>query len=175
MSINPVFCNIYLWFNLSTTSFFLCVFVFHSVLLLVNSTLVIFVVPYEYSFCLLVKGINLLGCFPFAMRRQSFPWFALDFSLSFFFPFFPFLLSFTCPLFPSPNSWPLNRTTWIQSENWVGRAQMRETGIHAESEQFVWSYKCSSGIFTQQGSTVVYKEKQINLHNMESVHTRILT
>ena len=52
---------------------------------------------------------------------------------------------------------------------------MRKTGIHAESEQFVQSYKCSSGIFTQQGSTVVYKEKQINLHNMESVHTRILT
>ena len=52
---------------------------------------------------------------------------------------------------------------------------MRETGIHAESERFVQSYKCSSGIFTQQGSTVVYKEKQINLHNMESVHTRILT
>ena len=52
---------------------------------------------------------------------------------------------------------------------------MREIGIHAESEQFVWSCKCSSGIFTQQGSTVVYKEKQINLHNMESVHTRILT
>ena len=52
---------------------------------------------------------------------------------------------------------------------------MRETGIHAESEWFVQSYKCSSGIFTQQGSTVVYKEKQINLHNMESVHTRILT
>ena len=52
---------------------------------------------------------------------------------------------------------------------------MRETGIHAESKQFVQSYKCSSGIFTQQGSTVVYKEKQINLHNMESVHTRILT
>ena len=38
---------------------------------------------------------------------------------------------------------------------------MRKTGIHAESEQFVQSYKCSSGIFTQQGSTVVYKEKQI--------------
>ena len=52
---------------------------------------------------------------------------------------------------------------------------MRETGIHAESKQFVQSYKCSSGIFTQQRSTVVYKEKQINLHNMESVHTRILT
>ena len=52
---------------------------------------------------------------------------------------------------------------------------MRETGIHAESEQSVQFYKCSSGIFTQQGSTVVYKEKQINLHNMESVHTRILT
>ena len=52
---------------------------------------------------------------------------------------------------------------------------MRETGIHAESERFVQSYKCSSGIFTQQGSTVVYKEKQINLYNMESVHTRILT
>ena len=52
---------------------------------------------------------------------------------------------------------------------------MRETGIHAESKQSVQSYKCSSGIFTQQGSTVVYKEKQINLHNMESVHTRILT
>ena len=52
---------------------------------------------------------------------------------------------------------------------------MRETGIHAESEWSVQSYKCSSGIFTQQGSTVVYKEKQINLHNMESVHTRILT
>ena len=66
-------------------------------------------------------------------------------------------------------------TTWIQSENWVRRAQMRETGIHAESEQFVQFYKCSSGIFTQQGSTVVYKEKQINLHNMESVYTRILT
>ena len=90
-----MFCNIYLWFNLSATSFFLCVFVFHSVLLLVNSTLVIFVVPYKYSFCLLVKGINLLGWFPFAMRHQSFPWFAFDFSLSFFFPFF---LSF----FPSP-------------------------------------------------------------------------
>ena len=52
---------------------------------------------------------------------------------------------------------------------------MRETGIHVESEWSVQSYKCSSGIFTQQGSTVVYKEKQINLHNMESVHTRILT
>ena len=52
---------------------------------------------------------------------------------------------------------------------------MRETGIYAESEQSVQSYKCSSGIFTQQGSTVVYKEKQINLHNMKSVHTRILT
>ena len=52
---------------------------------------------------------------------------------------------------------------------------MRETGIHAESKWFVQFYKCSSGIFTQQGSTVVYKEKQINLHNMESVHTRILT
>ena len=66
-------------------------------------------------------------------------------------------------------------TTWIQSENQLRRAQMRETGIHAESEQFVPSYKCSLGIFTQQRSTVVYKEKQINLHNMESVHTRILT
>ena len=69
----------------------------------------------------------------------------------------------------------IKETTWIQSENWVGRAQMRETGIHAKSKQFVQSYKCSSGIFTQQGSTVVYKEKQINLHNMESVHIRILT
>ena len=108
MSINSVFCNIYLWFNLSTASFFLCVFVFHFVLLLVNSTLVIFVVLYKYFFCLLVKGINLLDWFPFAMHHQSFPWFAFDFSLSFFFPFFPFLLSFTCPLFPSPNSWPLH-------------------------------------------------------------------
>ena len=98
-----MFCNIYLWFNLSTVSFFLCVFVFHSVLLLVNSTLVIFVVPYEYSFCLLVKGINLLGWFPFAMHRQSFPWFALDFSLSFF------SLS-SLSFFPSPNSWPLHMT-----------------------------------------------------------------
>ena len=42
------------------------------------------------------------------MCCQSFPWFALNFSFSFFFPFFPFLLSFTCPLFPSPNSWPLH-------------------------------------------------------------------
>ena len=95
MSINPVFCNIYLWFNLSAVSFFLCVFVFHSVLLLVNSTLVIFVIPYEYFFCLLVKEINLLGWFPFAMHCQSFPWFALDFSLSFF------SLSFLS-FFPSP-------------------------------------------------------------------------
>ena len=52
---------------------------------------------------------------------------------------------------------------------------MRETEIHAKSKQSVQSYKCSSGIFTQQGSTVVYKEKQINLYNMESVHTKILT
>ena len=52
---------------------------------------------------------------------------------------------------------------------------MRETEIHTKSKQFVQSYKCSSRIFTQQGSTVVYKEKQINLHNMKSVHTRILT
>ena len=51
---------------------------------------------------------------------------------------------------------------------------MRETGIYAKSEQSVQSYKCLSGIFTQQGSTVVYKEKQINLHNMELVHIRIL-
>ena len=51
---------------------------------------------------------------------------------------------------------------------------MRETRIHAELKWFVQSYKCLSGIFTQQGSTVVYKEKQINLHNMESVYTRIL-
>ena len=72
-------------------SFFLCVFVFHSVLLLVNSTLVIFVVPYKYSFCLLVKGINLLGWFPLRCAANL----SHDLLLTFLF------LSFPCLPFPS--------------------------------------------------------------------------
>ena len=150
MSINPVFCNIYLWFNLSTTSFFLCVFVFHSVLLFVNSTLVIFVIPYEYFFCLLVKGINLFGWFPFVMHCQSFPWFALDFSLSFFFPFFPFLLSFTCPLFPSPNSWPLHSSwVWLQFLVHIfGRLRLRNLWIgpcEGKGLNYPWTQQASQG------------------------------
>ena len=90
-----MFCNIYLWFNLSAASFFLCVFVFHSVLLLVNSTLVIFVVPYEYSFCLLVKGINLLGWFPLRCTTN------LSHDLLLTFLFLSFSLS-SLSFFPSP-------------------------------------------------------------------------
>ena len=86
MSINPVFCNIYL-FNLSVMSFFLCVFVFHSVLLLVNSTLVIFVIPYEYFFCLLVRGINLLDWFPLQCAANL----SHDLLLTFLFLSFSFL------------------------------------------------------------------------------------
>ena len=82
-----MFCNIYLWFNFFTMFFFLCVFVFHFVLFLVNSTLVIFVVPYKYSFCLLVKGINLLGWFPLQCAANLFH----DLLLTFLFLSFPFL------------------------------------------------------------------------------------
>ena len=129
MSINPVFCNIYLWFNLSTASFFLCVFVFYSVLLLVNSTLVIFVVPYEYSFCLLVKEINLLDWFPFAMHYQSFPWFALDFFLSFFSLSFLFF-------FPSPA-----HSFLLQTPGHFTISSVRITSINIFGGDFNWNMK----------------------------------
>ena len=96
-----MFCNIYLWFNLSAVSFFLCVFILHSVLLLVNSTLVIFVVPYEYSFCLLVKGINLLGWFPLWCTANLSHDLLLTFLfLSFFFLCFPSFLHLPTLSFP---------------------------------------------------------------------------
>ena len=142
MSINPVFCNIYLWFNLSAVSFFLCVFVFHSVLLLVNSTLVIFVVPYEYSFCLLVKEINLLGWFSFAMHHQSFPWFASWLFSFFLFPFFPFLLSFTCPLLSFSKllatSQKFSKKSWERTKSFLSppRTQTKKGTKEKESFKF---------------------------------------
>ena len=52
---------------------------------------------------------------------------------------------------------------------------MGETGIHANIKTVCIVLQMFIRDIHTTESTVVYKEKQINLHNMKSVHIRILT
>ena len=98
MSINPVFCNIYLWFNLSAASFFLCVFVFHSVLLLVNSHTCYICCPIQILLLFVGKRnkltwlVSLCDAPPIFPMICSWLFFFLSFSLSSLSFFY-----FTCP------------------------------------------------------------------------------
>ena len=103
ISINPMFCNIYLWCNLSTVSFS-CVFLSSILFYFLSNSILVCIYCPMWMFLLFVGQRNkLTWLVSIVMHCQSFPmicsWLFSFLSFSFFFFLF---LSFTCPLlFPS--------------------------------------------------------------------------